>query len=217
MDAVTIPTDLKKGLLLLAVLVGIEASLGSWIPGKLEIGDEQALSQSAWVLGVRCIDLLVIRWIWGGWPVGTGDWRLALRRIAPWVFGLGWLGIAVIGVGLTFNLRDIPTYLPEVSGLGWVLFLPLAVLVGPWVEELLFRGALQPALAQVLGGRWAVVVTALVFAAAHLPTQEVPLIPLIGGLLLGWVMLRAGHVMAPFVLHAGANAGLMLAGFLLFD
>jgi membrane protease YdiL (CAAX protease family) len=69
------------------------------------------------------------------------------------------------------RLRDLGTdYLPSGSpGLGTVVVVALIVCVGaPVVEELFFRGLLQPRLVERLGGVAGVATTSVLFGAAHL-------------------------------------------------
>lgn len=83
----------------------------------------------------------------------------------------------------------------------------LTLLVAPLLEELLFRGLLYPLLRGVFG-RWpAIVADALLFALAHghLPSPQ-----LIGGLLFAWIYAHSGNLWLPIMLHAAANAAVLL-------
>ena len=122
----------------------------------------------------------------------------------------------ILGIGYAWHWtleslgRDVqPQVLIElVSDLsGWQLaaFAALAVVVVPFLEEVLFRGFLQPLLVQNLGDRGGVAVTALVFAAVHLSVFAfVPLLAL--ALVLGAVMLRTRRIVATWFLHGLHNA-----------
>lgn len=80
----------------------------------------------------------------------------------------------------------------------------LAVLVGPFVEELLFRGFLQGFMAQVVGERWALPCASAVFARLH----GMPGLPalFVLSLFLGWLQLRTRSLWAPYGAHALHNA-----------
>lgn len=69
-------------------------------------------------------------------------------------------------------------------------------------EELVFRGAVQPALG--------LVATALLFGLVHVPpTRDLaawPLFAAAAGLLFGWLAQRTGGLLAPFLAHATINA-----------
>jgi len=83
-----------------------------------------------------------------------------------------------------------------------------AVFADGLMEELFFRGLFLKRLAGFFGNNWANVVTALVFTFAHQVIFETPwLLPqvFVAGLLFGWIMQKTGSVLAPALLHAGAD------------
>jgi membrane protease YdiL (CAAX protease family) len=76
-----------------------------------------------------------------------------------------------------------------------------ALVVAPLFEETLFRGVLLPVAAQRLGGAAAVILSAAVFAVAHLSLGELaPLFVL--GLGLGWLRWRSGRLASTVLMHA---------------
>lgn len=83
----------------------------------------------------------------------------------------------------------------------------LAAVAIPILEEVVFRGALQPILVRGLGPVGGVVSTAALFAALH-PRVFVPILVL--ALLLGWVMHRTGRLIAVVAIHVLHN-GVQLA------
>jgi membrane protease YdiL (CAAX protease family) len=85
-----------------------------------------------------------------------------------------------------------------------------AVIAGllPVAEEIIFRGYLFDALRRRFSGKVTVIVTALVFAMAHL--QLFYFVPLAGlGLILGWARLKTDSLRFPVFLHL-LNNGLFL-------
>ncbi|HEX6882215.1 MAG TPA: type II CAAX endopeptidase family protein [Planctomycetota bacterium] len=80
----------------------------------------------------------------------------------------------------------------------------VAALVGPFLEELLFRGFLQGFMAQVVGERWALVASSALFASLH----GVPGLPslFLLSLFLGWLQLRTRSLWVPYFAHALHNA-----------
>ncbi len=75
-----------------------------------------------------------------------------------------------------------------------------ALVVAPLFEETLFRGVLLPVAGQRLGGLAAVVLSAAVFAVAHLSLGELaPLFVL--GLGLGWLRWRSGRLASAVLMH----------------
>ena len=89
----------------------------------------------------------------------------------------------------------------------WALacFAVTAVVVAPLFEEILFRGVLLPVLGTWLGPTGAVLLSAGLFAAAHLSLAEwLPLFLL--GIGLGVLRLRSGRLASCVLLHALWNA-----------
>ena len=98
-----------------------------------------------------------------------------------------------------------------------IALLPVVVLVGPAVEELLFRGALLSILRTRLGDTWAIVLSAIVFGTVHLPDLDwlwyaVPNLILVG-LFCAWLRVRSGSLWPAFVAHAANNALATIAWF----
>ncbi|MFM7267351.1 MAG: lysostaphin resistance A-like protein [Cyanobium sp.] len=88
-----------------------------------------------------------------------------------------------------------------------------AIVLAPLFEETLFRGVLLPVLGRRLGVFTAVLLSAALFAAAHLSLSEfLPLFVL--GCGLGWLRLRSGRLGASVLMHALWN-GLTFANLLL--
>jgi membrane protease YdiL (CAAX protease family) len=83
------------------------------------------------------------------------------------------------------------------------------VFVAPLTEELLFRGAIQPALAERVGRLPAIGITAVLFAVFHLAPHALVYATL-AGLLLGALRERTGSILPSFTLHAGFNAAPIL-------
>ena len=144
---------------------------------------------------------------------------------------LGWRGVVLwlaAGVALSFvagNLilqpivdlahlhgktpQDVSKTVEAATGAGAVL-LGLAVgLLAPVAEELLFRGALLRALLRRTTAPWAVLGSALIFAAAHVIGDPGAGYVFPGLLLLGlvsaYVALRTGNLASSMLLHIGFN------------
>jgi membrane protease YdiL (CAAX protease family) len=109
------------------------------------------------------------------------------------------------------------TYLYSINGTSYgyslEFFLTFALLY-PYVEEIVFRGLIQPALGKKLPGSNAIIsnaniVTSLLFSSAHLINHS-PLWALatfIPSLIYGYSMDRYKTLYAPTILHCVYNAG----------
>lgn len=90
----------------------------------------------------------------------------------------------------------------------------IAVSLGPFVEELFFRGFFYPVLARRWGVAWAIFLTALPFALMHLPQYGYAwgalLVIFIVGVVCGTVRAVTKSVGASFLVHAGYNGAQML-------
>ncbi len=148
--------------------------------------------------------------------LGKWDWRETFKLKGARPAAL--LGGAMIGVGVVgaINLfgrlqRTVWPPNPEMEKLVNDLFLPLlqaqpvltALFVGVFAgvfEELLFRGPIQTALMRKTRPWTAIMVTALIFAAAHLDLHGLP-IRFALGIGLGWVVWRTGSIVPAILFH----------------
>lgn len=81
-----------------------------------------------------------------------------------------------------------------------------AFAVAPIVEELLFRGILQPALAKASRSGWiAIVLSGGLFGLTHLPYADTIPALSVFGVLLGWLYARTGSLALVIVVHALFN------------
>jgi hypothetical protein len=100
--------------------------------------------------------------------------------------------------------QEVLLAIVDLDGLELLVAALIAVLVGPLLEELLFRGFLQSALAQRLGERGALVGSSVLFAALH----GVPGLPGLFALslFLGWLQQRTRCILVPWSAHVLNNA-----------
>ena len=104
-----------------------------------------------------------------------------------------------------------------VTGITDLSLLMSFVLLYPYVEEIVFRGLIQPFLAKRLSQRWSVfsvanVLTSLLFVVVHLINHP-PLWALavfFPSLVFGYSQERYNHLVAPIILHCSYNAGYFL-------
>ena len=91
------------------------------------------------------------------------------------------------------------------SGAFRVVNVAVAVLVGPFAEEVFFRGFLLAALVPALGAFRAAVVASALFAVGHADVGV--MVPFFfTGLLLSWLYVRTRSIWPPMLAHAGQNA-----------
>jgi len=96
--------------------------------------------------------------------------------------------------------------LVDVARGGWVFLLALVVIVGaPIVEEIVYRGVVQPGLVATWGRTVGIVATAALFAAIHMQPVEFPGL-FAFALVLGWARHSTGTIGMSIVTHMAFNA-----------
>ena len=153
--------------------------------------------------GLKHFDLPVGGWLqWHLRPVAP-----ALRQasvgwvmVMPLVLVTSWLMNSLVGdQGGSNPLLEL--VLRSQEPLSLILLLLTTVVIAPLFEELVFRGALLPVLAQAYGRVLGVIVSALVFALAHLSVGEFPPLVVLG---LGLALLRlsSGRLFPCVLMHS---------------
>jgi membrane protease YdiL (CAAX protease family) len=133
------------------------------------------------------------------------------------VFGLLAFGAGAAylwGIGHVEFLKALKETMPhfdqvDPGNLWW--FAGLAVLAAPFFEEYLFRGLIYRGLRRTMGVPLAVAASAALFAAVHPPISMVPVF--IAGIFMALCMERNRILLAPMIVHAVYNAGMLWVGF----
>ena len=189
-------------------------------PAIRALGVSPALAQGlevlALYLGLMAAPLLILSRMLpsalprpeGGWlqwhlrPPTTafGEALLTLLMVMPLVALSGWLVEGIWGdPGGSNPMLDL--VMTSADPRAVVCFGLTAIVLAPLFAETLFRGVLLPVVGRYLGGGRAVLVSAAVFAAAHLSLGEiVPLFVLALGL--GWLRWQSGRLLPCVLMHA---------------
>lgn len=156
---------------------------------------------------------------------------LAVNHRLPFWQGLGWRKIsaraagafALGGVALAILIQFAPPLLPSTrefpllklfdSPVAGYTIAAFAILIAPFMEELIFRGLLFAFFERLAGAPMAVIGTAALFAALHVSQywgawNHVALITLVG-VCFSVVRGGTGSVTPGFILHTAYNATLM--------
>lgn len=131
-------------------------------------------------------------------------------KTRPWGV-LIWSALLALGsiLPMQFLVENINLTMPEgteemfesIMKVSWG-YVALGIMV-PIAEEIVFRGAIQRVLQNVLGerNRWiAIVIPALIFGVIHFNLAQ-GLHAFVIGLLLGWLYANTGSILPGFVLH----------------
>ncbi len=126
----------------------------------------------------------------------SGGWLMVM----PLVLLASWIANSLVGdQGGSNPLLEL--VLRSQEPLAVTLLLITTVVFAPLFEELIFRGALLPVLAKALGRSWGIVVSALVFALAHLSVGEFPPLVVLG-LGLAFLRLSSGRLFPCVLMHS---------------
>lgn len=133
---------------------------------------------------------------------------LVLTRVIASLYAYGTRELGLMPSATT----DLPTLFGSDTA-GFVLAVLMVVLVGPIVEEAVFRAALLEGLAAKLGAWPAIVAQALLFAAFH---RSVWLLfpTFVLGIGLGWLAHERESLWRPIIMHGLYNAITVAAAFL---
>lgn len=110
---------------------------------------------------------------------------------------------AVSGVS-PFARNPTLDVLLQASGVHLLGFVVLAVVIGPLLEEVLFRGRLLASLESRFSPQSALLITSAIFALAHGSFWNAPG-QFVGGLVLGRSVQRTGNVATSVAIHGGWN------------
>lgn len=131
----------------------------------------------------------------------------AYLQSRPWTV-FAWS--ALVGAGAIIPGMLVQEMLPDLSNLAEKRLMQLVAndygfftlcLFAPFVEEVVFRGAVLRALLASMKSRWgAIVISAALFAAVHLNPAQMPM-AVLAGLFLGWIYSRTGSILPGVVYH----------------
>lgn len=107
--------------------------------------------------------------------------------------------------GITPEMQDVVQWvLDEKSSLVLACLMFFGIIIAPIIEEILFRGFLLSALKKSLGGRYATIVSAAIFAAVHIDVFAFLQIFILG-LLLGHLYEKTKTLAASIIVHITHN------------
>jgi membrane protease YdiL (CAAX protease family) len=136
---------------------------------------------------------------------------------SPWLFFFSGCGLSVLVFVVTAKMHppeDVPIEELFRYKNTAMLFMAMAVLVAPLVEETVFRGYLYPLFAKYFGVATSVLITGILFGLMHGAqlgwTWGLVLTLIAVGVIFTFVRARTGSVFASFLLHLGYNSSIAL-------
>jgi membrane protease YdiL (CAAX protease family) len=143
------------------------------------------------------------------------------RPRSPWLFFFAGCGLSVAVFMVTAKMQpreDVPIEELFRYKNTAMLFMAMAVLVAPLVEETVFRGYLYPLFAKYFGVATSVIVTGVLFGLMHGAqlgwTWGLVFVLIAVGVIFTFVRARTGSVFASFLLHLGYNSTIALVSIL---
>ena len=129
------------------------------------------------------------------------------------VLSTGW-GVAISLLGFEPPAELDVTALMPTDALGIVLLVALVVIIGPVVEEIIFRGALYPAIRARTGAGLAMVLSGIVFGLIHVDLLWLVVPTALLGIALAWLYERTRSLWVPILCHAVFNLTALALAFL---
>jgi membrane protease YdiL (CAAX protease family) len=135
------------------------------------------------------------------------------RPRSPWLFFFAGCGLSLAVLIVTYKMQppeDVPIEELFRYKNTAMLFMAMAVLIAPLVEETVFRGYLYPLFARSFGVASSVILTGILFGLMHGAqlgwTWGLVLVLVAVGIIFTLVRARTGSVYASFLLHLGYNS-----------
>ena len=166
-----------------------------------------AVDGLAWTLAARLVEMaviLVVAFRHCGVLTASIPRDLAAGVAASFVFG----GLVIIADLVSRTFIDggaLAMLLARQPFDRWLLYFATACMVGPFVEELFFRGLLYSWIRQGLPAWACIALTSVLFASMH---GRISVVQLVGGVLFATLYEWRRNIWPGFVLHAAANFGL---------
>lgn len=111
--------------------------------------------------------------------------------------------VSLLGIDALIPEQDIGDLLTE-APLKPLIYLDIALL-GPIVEEIVFRGFILAGFIATLGSMRGVLISSALFAALHFDLDIMPIV-FISGILFAWLYLRTGSIWPPIAAHTLQNS-----------
>ena len=165
---------------------------------------------------VLVFTVLLLRRLKGGLGINwLGGERLGFHLVGAYVvFGLLWWPLCVLAyplllqwLGVTPEAQPHLAYFtdPDVSGPRFWGCIGMICLLGPVVEELVFRGFLQTGLRRMFAKPWtAIIVTGFLFGLMHSVQVALPIALM--GCFFGYLRERSGGLLIPIAAHVLHNS-----------
>ena len=197
---------MKNAIIYWFVFLTVQLIAGGIIQGIYILwkGPGTALDATGAILTMTLFSVMTIAlFLWQKWAVVSRHWI----RTRPWVV-LVWCVLAALGAIIpSAYLQELIPELPNLVEEEFDMILRnrygyfVVGLLAPLAEELVFRGAILRSLLKWNSRPWvAILISAVLFSAAHMNPAQMPHTFLVG-LLLGWLYYRTDSIIPGVVYH----------------
>lgn len=197
---------MKNAIIYWFVFLALQLVAGGIVQGVYMLwkGPGAVLDATGTILTMMLFSVLAVAlFLWQKWAVVSRHWI----RTRPWIV-LVWCVLAALGSIIPSAwLQDQMPELPNIVEEEFDMILRnrygyfIIGLLAPLAEELVFRGAILRSLLKWNSRPWvAILISAILFSAAHMNPAQIPHTLLIG-LLLGWMYYRTDSIVPGVVFH----------------
>ncbi|OBY79476.1 CAAX protease [Paenibacillus sp. KS1] len=180
-----------------------------WMQNTLYAGTLTGLTIAiTLMLGIYIIALRPQKLTWaevGVKPFAAKDWW----RILLWILALIILSLATVYLtsflGTTVENSKTESLKQHVTLFTLLLGVVSAGIISPVYEEIFYRGFIYRWLRTRVGMGGAILISALIFTAAHYPTTNAMPVNFVGGVLFAWAYERTGSVWPGILVHGITN------------
>ena len=193
--------QLVSSILCMAALIGMD-----FVRHQTFNIDVMSLSTAAIVPSLILGFVLMAAFLWRkGYLKGTRLWNITTFAFLGWSILLGMSLIFLIDI--LMSLLNVPDFLEtsfDIIESGWIGILAVAI-IGPVLEEMLFRGAITKELLKQYEPLKAILISGLIFGIFHLnPAQIFP--AMLIGFVLAWLYWRTGSLVPGILIHIVNNS-----------
>lgn len=193
--------QLVSSILCMAVLTGMD-----FVRHQTFNIDVMSLSTAAIVPSLILGFVLMAAFLWRkGYLKDARLWNITTFAFLGWSILLGMSLIFLIDI--LMSLLNVPDFLEtsfDVIESGWIGILAVAI-IGPVLEEMLFRGAITKELLKQYEPLKAILISGLIFGIFHLnPAQIFP--AMLIGFVLAWLYWRTGSLVPGILIHIVNNS-----------
>lgn len=196
---------MKNALIYFFVYVALQAGVGAAVMAAWAMATGvQDLTATKLIVSMSACNVIAIAiFLLAKWSKVSPNYI----RSRPWSV-LFWSALVAVGGGIPMSwlqeqMPTLPDFIQNEMGMiindEWGYF--TVAMLAPFVEELIFRGAILRALLEKIKNHWwAIVISAILFSLMHGNPAQMPF-AFVAGIFLGWAYYRTGSIIPGVTYH----------------